>query len=68
MVANALASRVFADLFGAWFSDELGCHEAEIDGRRVPVFPCSMLSGQRALDSYSHESLRWHVRWVCGHP
>jgi hypothetical protein len=33
-------------------------------GRRVPVFFTSMLSGQRALDSGSRKHLEWHVRRV----
>ena len=45
----------------------MGCHIGNIDGRSVPIFLVSMLSGQRALDVYSYQRLKWHIKRVLNH-
>ena len=64
VVANALASRVFEEHFSAEFDQERGCHFVEIKGKNTPVFLSSMLTGQRALDNYSFNRLKWHIKKV----
>lgn len=70
VVANALASAILRARWkivdpGNWREDETfiknGHHEIELNGRTVPVFFSSMLSGQRALDKGSRERLAWQV-------
>lgn len=64
VVANALASALFETAFNAKFDKEQGCHFAMINGEKTPVFLCSMLTGQRALDNFSYERLCWHISEV----
>lgn len=64
VVANAYASRIFEREFEAVFSDEHGCHLADFGSRKVPIFLASMLSGQRAMDVYSRQRLKWHIKKV----
>lgn len=69
VVVNALASRIFKGEefetpFIAQFNEQVGCYFAEIGGRTIPAFLSSMLSGQRALDIFSKERLRWHLQKV----
>ena len=62
VVANALASRIFKDQFSPEFDEEQGCHYVELNGVDIPVFLCSMLTGQRAMDNFSYDRLRWHIK------
>ena len=62
VVANALASRIIKEQFSAEFDDEKGCHYVELNGVDVPVFLCSMLTGQRAMDNFSYARLKWHIK------
>lgn len=69
VIVNALASRIFKGEefktpFTAQFNEQFGCYSTEIGGRTIPVFLSSMLSGQRALDRFSKERLRWHLQKV----
>ena len=61
VVANAFASDIYKDHFSLEFSNKEGCYKQEIAGKTIPVFLSSMLTGQRALDNYSYERLRWHL-------
>jgi hypothetical protein len=62
VVANAFASRVFAEEFNAEFDEEHGYHTIQLHGQVVPVFLASMLTGQRAMDVNSYQRLRWHIK------
>lgn len=66
VVVNALGSRIFEKHLNPAFNEELGCHLLTYSGRKVPVFFTSMLSGQRALDTYSRDRLQWHIRFALG--
>lgn len=61
VVANALASRIYEKYVKLEFSPLKGCHIQRIDGREVPVFLSSMLTGQHPLDNYSFQRLAWHI-------
>jgi hypothetical protein len=61
VVANALASDIYLKNRNPRFMPSRGCYEADIDGRSVPLFFSSMLTGQRALDRHSRKRLVWHV-------
>ena len=62
VVVNALGSRLFKKSFQAEFDDTHGCYFTQLGDKSVPTFLTSMLSGQRALDTFSKERLRWHIR------
>jgi len=64
VVANALAAQIFQTEFDPKFDEELGCHVMALNEQSVPVFLASMLTGQRAMDTYSYQRLKWHVRRV----
>ena len=64
VVANALAAQIFQKEFDPKFDEELGCHVAALNEQFVPVFLASMLTGQRAMDTYSYQRLKWHIRHV----
>lgn len=63
VVNNAFGS----DLFRVYTKDNLewdnrrGFHWYTKDGAKIPIFFSSMLSGQRSLDRWSYERLRWHI-------
>jgi len=62
LVANALASDILKDkLDSLQFDSDKGYHTFLLGDRRVPIFFCSMLTGQRALDKGSYERLKWHI-------
>ena len=63
VIPNAFASHIMKNRLNLHFCDELGCHIGNIDGRSIPFFLGSMLSGQRALDVYSYQRLKWHIKW-----
>jgi hypothetical protein len=62
VVVNAYASTIFEYEFKAKFNEEKGYHEIELNNKILPVFLGSMLTGQRALDNYTFERLKWHIR------
>lgn len=64
VVANALASRIFKEQFSPKFDEEKGCHYVELNGVNIPVFLCSMLTGQRAMDNFSYDRLKWHIKKI----
>ncbi len=64
VVANALASRIFKEEFQATFCDDKGCYFVEINNMTIPVFLTSMLTQQRALDIFSYERLKWHIKKI----
>lgn len=68
VVANAFASRIFENRFSPDFDQEAGCHRLTVRTRPVPVpvFFTSMLTGQRALDTFSYKRLIWHLAFALG--
>lgn len=68
VVVNALASRIFEHHIGAKFDNELGCHITELSGKPTPAILGSMLTGQRALDNYSFQRLKWQINHVLNSP
>jgi len=67
VVANAFASDLFKEeVFKKEMSKEIdkerGCHLLRVDERIIPVFLASMLTGQRAMDRYSLQRLKWHIK------
>jgi hypothetical protein len=66
VVANATASKIFKKEFDATFNDNLGHHEIELNNQKIPVFLCSMLTGQRAMDNYSVIYLQWQIKQAIG--
>lgn len=64
VVANAAACRLMQSIYGAAMEmdDEQGCRYLTLNNdQHVPVFFSGMLSGQRCLDSWSLERLKWHI-------
>jgi hypothetical protein len=61
VVANALASDIYLKNRKPRFMPSRGCYEEKFDGRDVPLFLSSMLTGQRALDRHSLKRLVWHI-------
>jgi hypothetical protein len=64
VVVNALASNIFKEEFNLIFNELHGCYFTQVSGSDVPTFLSSMLTGQRALDTFSRERLGWHIRKV----
>jgi hypothetical protein len=66
VVVNAFASKLFIEeVFEEMSGDidaKLGYHLLQFDGRDIPVFLASMLTGQRAMDVYSRQRLEWHIK------
>jgi hypothetical protein len=67
VVANALASKVFSKEYNAQFSEEYGYHIIILNGQVIPVLLGSMFTGQRAMDVYSYQRLRWHIKQAITH-
>jgi len=42
------------------FDEEIGTFR----WNNIPVFVCSMLTGQRALDNGSYKRLKWHIKYI----
>jgi hypothetical protein len=61
VVANTLASDIYLKNRNPRFIPPRGCYEEDMDGRSVPLFLSSMLTGQRALDKHSLKRLVWHI-------
>ncbi len=69
VVINAGARKLFEDLFKGSqcsppFDESLGVYMYIIGDKKTPVLFSGMLSGQRALDIGSRESLKWHIRHI----
>lgn len=65
IVANAKAGDIIKSVYDhMYFDHDLGTYTISINGKETPTFLCSMLSGQRAMDTGSFERLKWHVRNV----
>lgn len=65
VVLNAGARELFKELFGnGKFDTKLGAYIYCINGKETPVLFSGMLSGQRALDLGSKESLKWHIEFI----
>ena len=61
VVANVEAARIFAREFAAEFDKERCCHWSQINGKTVPTFLGSPLSGLGTMDRYSRQRLEWHI-------
>ena len=64
IVANAKASEIFIEVYESTFDDDLGCYITEINKEKVPTMFSSMLTGQRALDRYSFQSMEWNMKRI----
>jgi hypothetical protein len=66
VVANAFASGLFENELNlnVEFDEYFGCHLTKLNGRTVPTFLASMFTGQRAMDNYSFNRLKWHIKSV----
>jgi len=62
VVANAFASGLFEQEFRIDWDDEKGYHVTRFNGRTIPVFLASMLTGRRAMDKGSYKRLKWHIK------
>lgn len=67
VVCNATASRIFCKEFQinllSDFDAEAGYHSKRVSNSiSIPVFFSSMLTGQRALDTFSYQRLKWHIK------
>jgi len=63
VITNAFGSEIVRKHFAddlVW-DEERGHHWFSGGDKKVPIFFSSMLSGQRALDRWSHERLKWHI-------
>lgn len=67
VVINAGASKLFHDHFkDTWssFDNDLGVDMFELNNKKTPVLFSGMLSGQRALDIGTRNSLKWHIEHI----
>ncbi len=49
---------------GMKFDSRIGAFIYDLNGRKTPFLFSGMLSGQRALDVGSRESLKWHIEYI----
>ena len=68
VVANAGASKIFmTEMYNLAFGtledrdQNLGAHFIKVGDSRIPVLFTGMISGQRALDEGSYNTLIWHI-------
>ena len=61
VVVNAFASNILKKEFKLEYAEEHGYHTTRLNNQLVPVFLGSMISGQRAMDVYSYQRLKWHI-------
>lgn len=63
VVANASGSELLREHIknDLLWDKERGFHWFTKGGRKIPMLFSSMLSGQRALDRWSYERLKWHI-------
>lgn len=69
VVLNAGSRVLFKKLFeneqcNPFFNKDIGAYIYQIGKKNTPVLFSGMLSGQRALDLGSRESLCWHIRFI----
>lgn len=65
VVLNAGARILFKELFGECELDsKIGARIYCFNEKKIPVLFSGMLSGQRALDLGSQESLKWHIEYI----
>lgn len=67
VVVNALASRLiqqYGSVPDDSFREDKGYHVWLLGGHAIPVFFSGTLTGKRALDVYSRNRLKWHIRWA----
>ena len=66
VIANALASHIMREKCDdiIKYVEEKGYHKIKINSEYVPIFFSSMLTGARALDNYSYDRLKWHIKYV----
>jgi len=65
VVLNAGSRELFKELYGnGVYDNRLGARIYSIGGKDTPVLFSGMLSGQRALDLGSQESLKWHIEYI----
>jgi hypothetical protein len=65
VVLNAGARKLFKEMFGNQNVDKtLGARIYCLNKRETPVLFSGMLSGGRALDLGSKESLQWHIEYI----
>jgi hypothetical protein len=65
VVVNAYASHIIQEDkdFGCEFDDEIGTYRTR-KYNNIPIFFSGMITGQRALDIFSRERLKWHIGFV----
>lgn len=63
VVTNAFASELLREHIknDLLWDNKKGFHWFARDGKKIPMFFSSMLSGQRSLDRWSYERLVWHI-------
>lgn len=61
VVANAFASKIMLEHYDLTWNKAIGTFKLTDE---TPVFLCSMLTGQRALDKGSFDRLKWHLNFV----
>ena len=65
IVANAFASYIYQEQRKLIFNDSLGFHQENLcGGMQTPIFFSGMLTGGRALDTFSRERLFWQIKKV----
>ena len=64
LVANKNASAAMLQTFPLMWDDQKGCHVHKEDGWTCDVFLSGMITQTRAIDAYSYERLRWHMKAV----
>jgi hypothetical protein len=62
VVGNAYASHIIQKdkYFDCKFDDKIGTYRIK-KYNNIPIFFSGMITGQRALDIYSRERLKWHI-------
>lgn len=61
VIWNKGAADIFFERYEREFNRDVGTYHVNIADRRIPVFASSMVTGRRALDTYSRERLFWHI-------
>lgn len=63
VVSNAFGSELLREQINddLQWDESRGFHWFTRNNKKIPIFFSSMLSGQRALDRWSYERLKWHI-------
>lgn len=62
VVVNAFASNIYQEQRKLIFNRELGYHQENLCGiKQIPIFFSGMITGGRALDTFSRERLFWQI-------